>query len=259
MSLQQVQAEFMASLQHAELPLPSGCDARFAQGLAVYRNNYQSVLLDAMRSTFERTCGWVGEDAFTAAATHQCVLHPPSGWTLDDVGRGFAETLAALFAQDPEVADLAALEWAMHRAFSAADAEALDMDGFRHATDGFCADDWAGMRLRLQPALHVVAVRTDCVGLWRALAGSERPADPPVLAQAHAAIVWREDWRPVCRLVAAQEAEALRALCAGRDYGGICAQLAETLGADAAAREAGRMLSRWLHDGLLCGVHGPAP
>jgi hypothetical protein len=258
MTLQALQAGFMASLHDAGRPLPPGLDARMAPGIAVYRNNYRNALMDAMRSTFERTRGWVGDAAFDAAAAHHLVLSPPSGWTLDDAGRGFARTAAKLFAHDPEVGDLAALEWAMHRAFAAADAAVLDVAAFQRASAGFDDDDWAAMRLVAQPVLRIVAVRTDCVALWQALADGTRPATPAPLARAHAAIVWREGWHPVCRLASDEEGDALRAIRDGVDYAGVCERLAARRGAEAAALEAGRMLAGWLHAGLLSGMAGAA-
>lgn len=220
MSLQQWQADFIACLHDADVPLPRGWGAAMARGLEIHRNNYRHALMEAMRSTFERTLRWVGDASFEAAAAHHLVAHPPSGWTLDDVGAGFARTAATLFAREPEVADLAALEWAMHRVFVAADATALDLAGFRDATAGFEEDDWSGMRLLTLPGIGIVEVGTDCVALWRGLAGDARPPEPSRLARPHAAIVWREGWQPVCCLVDAGEAEpCARPLPARRSAG----------------------------------------
>lgn len=259
MSLQQLQADFIACLHDADAPLPRGWGAAMARGFEVHRNNYRHALMEAMRSTFERTLRWVGDAPFEAAAAHHLVAHPPSGWTLDDVGAGFAQTAAALFAREPEVADLAALEWAMHRAFVAADATALGLAGFRDATAGFAEDDWSGMRLMTLPGIGIVEVGTDCVALWRGLAGDARPPEPPRLARPHAAIVWREGWQPVCCLVDAGEADALRAAVAGTTFGGLCRQLAGCHGQEGAAREAGRLLAWWLEAGLLAGVERRRP
>lgn len=260
MTLQRLQAGFIACLHDQDAALPPRWDARMARGLDVYRNNYRNALMAAMRATFERTLHWVGAEAFDAAAAHHLIAHPPASWTVDDVGAGFAQTTAGLFARDPDVADLVALEWAMHRVFVAADSAVLDLAGFRQATADFAEDDWAAMRLVLQPGLEVVAARTDCVALWRALARETlledgRPADPPVLEQAHVAIVWREAWRPVCRMAPAEEGELLRSLAAGASYGALCESLADRHGAEPAVRRAGELLSRWLHAGMLVAAH----
>lgn len=259
MSLLHLQTDFIACLHDPALPPPADWDARMARGLEVYRNNYRHASMEAMRSTYERTRRWVGEDAFAAAAAHHLVAAPPSSWTLDDAGAGFAQVAAALFARDAEVGDLAALEWAMHRAFVAAEGEVLDAAAFRRATAGFAEDDWAEMRVVPQPALALVRVRTDCVALWRALASDERPPDPPLLVQPRVAVVWREGWRTTCCLVSAEEGEALRLVLAGQSYGDVCVALAGRHGPDDAALEAGRMLSWWLQAGMLAGVERALP
>ena len=215
MNLQQQQTDFLACL-HASGPLPTHHrHAALARGLAVYRNNYRQTLLTAMRSTFERSARWVGDEAFAAAAAHHLILHPPASWTLDAVGDGFAQTVAGLFARDPEVADLVALEWAMHRVFTAADSAVLDRAGFAAATASFGDADWAAMQLRFQPGVTVFASHSDCVSLWAALADDERPPDPPALDRPGAVMGWREHGQPDCRLVPAEEAQAVNHTQAG--------------------------------------------
>lgn len=254
MSLQQVQSAFMAFLHDPEAALPAGWDAAMRRGLEVHRNNYQSALLESMRDTYARTRRWVGESPFDAAAAHHLVCHPPSGWTLDDAGSGFPETLASLFTRDPEVSDLAGLEWAMHRVSIAEDASALDRERFRGGTAHFGDDDWAAMRLQPIPGLEIITVQTDCVALWRSLAGDDRPLGPPRLEAPHAAIVWREGWRPVCCLAEAWQAQALHLAVAGVPFGELCQTLAGHHGSDNAPAEAGRLLGWWIDAGMLAGA-----
>jgi len=106
------QQEFLAALLDEEAPLPAGWQVRHARGLAIYRNNYRGGLIDTLRDTYPRTEVLAGEAAFARAAAHHCITHPPSSWTLDQVGAGFSATCAELFRDDPDVAELAALEWA---------------------------------------------------------------------------------------------------------------------------------------------------
>jgi hypothetical protein len=254
MNLAQVQARFLAGILDEAAAWPAQWDARMARGLAVYRDNHRHALMEAMQSTFERTRRWVGDAAFAAAAAHHLVLHPPTGWTLDAIGDGFPATAAALFPGDPEVQDLAALEWAMHAAFTAADSACLDLATWQVATRDFSGDDWAGMRLRTVPGLTVLDVGGDCVALWRALADAgAAPVPPP--ARPACAIVWRDGWQPVCCLATGQEGEALRRIAAGSAYGALCEWLlADASTPEDAAREAGRMLAWWLQSGLLAAV-----
>lgn len=255
MNLRQLQADFLDRIVGGgSSPVGVAPGDPMERGIAIYRNNYRQALMEAMRSTFERTRRWIGGEAFAAAASHHLIRHPPSSWTLDDVGECFAQTTALLFARDPEVADLVALEWAMHRVFGAADAPLLDLPGFGAATASFGEDDWAALRLQPQPGLAVITVHTDCVALWRSLADDVRPQDPPVLDPPAVAVVWREDWRPVCCLASAEEGEALRGMIAGMRYGEVCERLADVHGPERAAQEAGRMLGWWLRSGMLAGV-----
>lgn len=264
MNLAQWQAAFVAGLRDDGDAVPATLGLSDARGFAVYRGNHRHALMAAMASTFERTRRWVGVGPFEAAAAHHLLLHPPAGWTLDDVGDGFPDTLATLFAGDAEVVELAALEWAMHRVFTAAGAPVLDLDGFRAATAAFDGDDWAALRLVPQPALRILPATTDSVALWQSLAeatGADAAGDndvaplpppPAPLAAPVAVFAWRLGWRPVCRLADADEAEALAVLAAGGSHGDACATVAARLGDDvAAATRAGAMLSRWLQDGLL--------
>jgi len=54
--------------------------------------------------------------------------------------------------------------------------------------------------------------------------------------------------------VAAAEGDTLSLLLAGASYGEACAMLVDRLGEEAAVAEAGAMLGRWLHEGMIVGV-----
>jgi len=77
-----------------------------------------------------------------------------------------------------------------------------------------------------------------------------------VLASPHQVLVWREDLRPVCRLVDDGEAALLQLARQGQSYGELCAALADRLPVEQVAAQAGALLSRWLQDGLLASVAG---
>lgn len=254
MNLAALQQEFMGHVLEEDRPLPDGWDARVAAGLAVYRNAYRARLIDALAETFPRTARWVGEEAFAQAAAHHLILHPSVGWTLDMAGQGLDETLAALFAKDPEVPELAWLEWAMHLAFTAADRPPLDAAGFAGATAAFGEDDWAGMRVAFVPTLHAREVRNDCAALWHALGAGELPSAAPVLDTPAHCIVWREALTPVFMLVPDEEGACLARMREDASFGEICAFLARSGSPDEAAAAAGAVLGRWLGRGIVANV-----
>lgn len=251
MSLAAIQQGFMACLLDTEAAVAPESNARFAQGFEIYRNAYRARLVGALSETFPRTARWVGEEAFEAAAAHHLIHNPPADWTLDTAGRGFEATLADLFGNDPEVAELAWLEWAMHLAYVAADTVPLDLAGFSAKVESFGEDDWANLRLVFVPSLAFAPVRHDCVGLWRALGDGAAPEAVTRLAEPGGCMVWREALDPVCRLASAQEGMMLETLVTGSTYGEACARFARSAGAEDAARQAGAMLARWLELGLI--------
>lgn len=257
MKLADMQGAFMAALLDEEAPPPAQWNDREQAGLAIYRNNYRSSLLDALTETYPRTLRWVGQEPFHAAGAHHLISCPPNGWSLDDAGRGFAETLTGLFPGDPEVAELAWIEWAMACAFTAADCAPFTAQDFAAATTGFNDGQWNDLRLRMAPGLALREVAHDLPPLWNALA-----ADEPSLAQAvlrplpapHYCTVWREGWRSTFILVDEDEGLALHHLATGGSYGEACALLLERMDETAALAKAGTMLGNWLALGLITGI-----
>lgn len=251
------QQRFMAQVLDETAPVPESWGARQAAGMDIYRNAYRARLVDALRDTYERTARYVGEDAFRQAAAHHLITRPPNSWTLDDAGAGFADCLLALFAQDPEVAELGWLEWAMHCAFVAADKPPLDAAGFATATALFDEHDWENMRLRFLPGTSLRPVRHDIAPLWRALQDDAESAGDVVaglLEEPLTLVVWREGLKPVFMQVDRIEGEAIALVDAGATYGEVCAMLVSRLGEEQAVARAGEMLGRWLHNGLVAEV-----
>lgn len=253
-ALARLQDAFLACLHDDDAPLPPELDATRAAGMAVYRNGYRARLLDVLADSYARTARLVGADAFHQAAAHHLIAHPPSAWMIDRAGEGFADTCAALFAHDPDVAEVAWLEWAMQNAFTAADEAPLTHAGFAIATAGFDAADWeqlvlvpvAGMALR--PVIH------DLPRLWRSLADD---ADQPVVERLEARqwlLVWREGEEAVFALLPDHEGEALNAMLQDATFGDICTRLAERLVPEEAAAAAGAALNHWLELGLIGAV-----
>lgn len=258
MSLAAAQSAFMAQVLDEDAALPDAWGARHSAGMAVYRNNYRSSLVEALRSTYERTARWVGDDAFRQAAAHHVITHPPASWTLDEAGRGFDTTCAELFTDDPEVAELAWLEWSMMDVFTSRDVPPLDGAGFGAATAEFTEQDWGAMRLSFVPGIAQRLVQHDLLALWNALGSDEFERLDTTLEAPHSCIVWREGERPVFALVDPRKAQALSAMIGGVSYEKACDILAggvtDEQGLQDAAMRAGAMLGRWLNDGLIADV-----
>ena len=249
MTLLATQRAFQAQVLAEDVPMPSGWDSRMEAGLAIYRNAYRGRLVDALRETYPRTAQWVGEDAFRQAAAHHLITQPPGDWTLDLAGHGFPETLAELFAGDPEVAELARLEWRMHCAYVGPDATALDNTGFAIATAAFAEEHWEAMVLKLVPTLTLDPISSPVAAIWQALTQGTPPPDDLALPEPAMLAVWREGLSPVFRTLDPLEGAALVRIRDRESFGTLCLRLQDAA-PDGIAR-AGAMLARWVNDGMV--------
>ncbi|MGC1303108.1 MAG: DNA-binding domain-containing protein [Caulobacteraceae bacterium] len=218
-----------------------------AAGLAVYHNAYRAQLVACLRDTFEKTWAWLGDDAFDAAARAHIEAHPPHSWTLGDYGVDFGETLAGLYPDDPEVAELAWLDWTLRRAFEGPDAEPISQDALAEV-------DWDNAVLVLLPTLRIGEVATNCALLWGAIAEEQTPPPAERLPHPGAVRVWRQGLSPQYRTIEADERRALEMVEAAAPFGEICAMLSEGLDDAQAAQRIGALLASWLQDGLVIGA-----
>lgn len=252
------QAAFMAAILDESADLPAGWGERHAAGMGVYRGNYRGALVSALEATFERTRRYVGEGPFKQAAAHHLIANPPASWTIDDAGAGFDGTCTELFGDNPEVAEIAWLEWAMQEASTAPDVEPLAAEQFAQATAGFDDERWMGLRLEFLPRANARVLDHHLTALWNALA--EDGQDLPALQrQPTGCIVWRECERPTFMAVEPGQAHAFGSMQAGASYGEVIAMLAgENADAEAvqdAAMRAGGMLGGWLNEGLIAALN----
>lgn len=221
------------------------------RGLAVYYNAYRVQLVDSLRETFEQLDAWLGSEALADAALVHVSENPPHGWTLGVYGEGFDKTLARLYPDDPEVAELAWLEWTLSMAFTGQDAAAL-------APDTLPQINWDEARLDFAPTLQMGAATTNVGALWSALSAGEVPPAAECLPAPAWLLVWRQDYSPSFRTIDQDEQRALAQMLSGATFGELCLALVERWGAEEGVSRAGKFLGQWLHDGLVTGVRDSA-
>lgn len=233
MTLAQLQRQFQAGLIAGNLEPLRSAVVRTA-GLAVHTHAARAMLVDGLADNFAKTLHWLGGEAFTELALAYAAISPSSSWTLADYGDDFPDYLRRQLPNDREVAEMAALDWALRGAFAAADPQpaawAQDADV-----------DWEGLRLKLAPGASLLAFATNADAIWAAI-----PATPiePVLAPG-LVLVWRDRLEPRFRRTADGEGELLAALAAGQRFGPAC----DGSGADSLA--IGGWLRDWLNAGLV--------
>jgi len=216
-------------------------------GLRIYQNNYRAQLAACLEDGFERVRDWIGGDAFHQAVVAHVDRVPPSSWTLDAYPRDFPVTLALLYPDDAEVAELAWLECALEEAFVARDAQAIaaqQLDGV----------DWDRAILQFTPTLDLAPLSTNATAIWAALAAEEVPPPAEMLPEAGAILVWRSDQVSRFRAIDQIEEQALLAARAGRPFADLCEAMIAMHGQERGIAKAGQLLGQWLADGLVIGI-----
>lgn len=235
MSLKSLQIDFRDYL----LDRSDAIAAQVAGDMDVYHYAYRAQLLNTLRDTFEKSWSWLGDDAFDAAGHAHIETHPPSSWTLNVYGAGFDRTLAGLYPNDPEIAELAWLEWHLRRAFDGPDAGEPDPARFAEI-------DWDAAILFPVPTLRVGPISTNCAAIWTALADDQTPPPAERLPVPGAIRVWRQGLSAKFRSIDAAEADAVKLMQDGVGFAEICSRI----GAD----EIGRMFGTWLQDGMIAAI-----
>lgn len=213
--------------------------------LGVYRHAYKATMTALLRDVFDKTWAYIGDERFDAEVATYVAQHRSTSFSLDDYGSGFPAMLAQRCCDEPDVFELAWLDWSMRRAFDGPNAEPVSTERLA----ALSPDDWDRARLSLHPTLVHRDVASNAGALWASLdAGS--PIMPVPLPGPMTLRVWRKDLQPHFRMVPFEEGAALTAIAQGRTFASLCEDLASN-GSDDAPDRAGRLLAVWLEDRLI--------
>ncbi len=137
-----------------------------AARLGVHRATTLGTLTEALADAFPVVALLVGERFFAQAAARFVPAHPPAAPRLAEYGAAFPDFLAA-FAPARGLAylpDVARLDWAVHRAYHAADRAALRAEQLA-ALDPAA---FGALRLGLHPSVQLLASRFPVDRIWQA-------------------------------------------------------------------------------------------
>jgi len=246
MSLLNLQRDMRGWLTREDEAITARLGADAGPGLRAYLNNYRAQLVACLEESFARTRDWIGGEAFEHAVIAHIARVPPSSWTLDAYPRDYPATLALLYPNDPEVAELAWLDMALGEAFVGPDSSVLDEDLTRI--------DWDRAVLRFTPTLDLAELTTNATAIWSALADDVTPPGVAMLPEAGAMIVWRHAGVSRFRAIGQVERQALLSARQGLTFAALCAAMVDAYGDDDGIVQAGQMLGQWLGDGLIAGI-----
>jgi hypothetical protein len=188
----------------------AGARQRLTQrGLQAYQANGQALAERALAAAYPVLAQLIGEESFASLARHIWTVHPPQRGDVAYWGAELAEFLAASsqLADEPFLPDVARIEWALHRAATAADCT-VDAASFALLTQH--APTQIG--LRLASGVFLCASCYPVVSMIHAHqpshpAGLDLNAVAALLAAdtAEYALVWRQGFKPqVCALTLAE-------------------------------------------------------
>lgn len=166
------QAEFAAALLDPQRPCPDGLfsanGADPASRFAVYRNNVQSSLINALADSYPVVLQLVGEEFFRAMGGIYVQNSPPLSPLMNGYGHDFAAFIEgfAPAASVPYLADVARLERLRVMAYHAADAQPVGHEQIAAAL----ADPQAlsELTVELHPSLNLLNSACAVVAIWAA-------------------------------------------------------------------------------------------
>jgi hypothetical protein len=167
-TLLDLQDEFADALLSAATPVPTSLKGaairRADRRFAVYRNNVAASLIDALGARFPVVKRLVGDEFFHAMAHAFVLREPPFSPLLIHYGETFPAFIEAFDAAKPlpYLADVARLEYALGRAYHAADVEPLSRTAFA----ALPARHVGAARVTLHPSVSIVASPFPVLSIW---------------------------------------------------------------------------------------------
>lgn len=223
-----------------------------AQRAEVYAEAYRLRLVEALAADYPALQALLGEDDFAELGRIYAEAHPSRDasirWFGRHLGRFLQDDLE--YRERPDLAELAAFEWALSEAFDAAETPAVSPEELA----ALPAARWPDLRLRFHPALRRVEFRFNTPEVWRALNRQGSPPPFEALDSPQAWIVWRSDLKLFFRSLDASEAQAFDALHQGLHFAEVCEGLCDRLPAENVAATAAGFLARWLTEGWVAAI-----
>ncbi|MDR3385619.1 MAG: DNA-binding domain-containing protein [Rudaea sp.] len=248
--LERLQNDFAAALVDARaaaaiVPALVASDARMVERIALYRGNITAAWEKALSNAYPVVRCLVGKEFFAALARAYGGSHSSTCGDLNEFGEQFS-TFVRTFEHTqslPYLFDVAALEWRVHRAHYAADADSMPRTRIATLTP----EQLLGTQFRLRPGCAWIESRYPIASLWLAHQPSATVELPNRLDHPETALVVRSRWRVTVVESNAGEIAALEQLSRGADVDGAI-DAATRLGAPF---DLTRALVRWLDLGVL--------
>jgi hypothetical protein len=227
-----------------------GRGLRASERINIYANAYFYRLLECLREEFPATLAVIGSNDFADLTRDYLLWRPPTEPSLFYAGRYLAECLChhSLAQRWPFIAELARLERATLETFHAPDAPTLTDD----AMCGIPPEQWPTTELRAHPAVEILGGEWRVSEVLRAVESGDEWGEPT--HETTTVIVWRQGTQVHYRIVEDAETDALLLLQKGAGFAAICDAIAAAASNTDPVALIGRLLARWLADGIIEGT-----
>lgn len=228
-----------------------------SRGLKVYQSNGHVLAQRALQAAYPVLVQLIGVESFDALARAYWHAEPPIYGDVAEWGADLPAFLrgSAQLEEEPYLADVAALEWALHRAASAQDD---DVDAASFAL--LASHEPPVLRLQLAPGCAVISSAWPVASIWAAHMDQSVSfeelrlrfqSDMPELA-----VVWRTAMRPQLRQIPCAEYTLLGALLSGQSFGEALDTVPKQAMTEGAAKpwDINTWLANAVQSGLLLGV-----
>lgn len=216
--------------------------------LAIYQHGYHARLCEALGHEFAGLRCLAGRqfEPLLYAYIDAC---PSQHYNIRWHGTGLADFLKQTRSDEPQLAEMAALDWAISKAFDAADEPSPGLAEL----SSIPAESWANLQLFLQNNLLWLS-ETHNVDAFRRASdkGTKRPRLRRLAHPRHF-MVWRHAMVVHYRRVASDEHAVLTAAQRGEPFAALCAILAGFHGESTALARMVTLLQTWLQAGLIRG------
>jgi uncharacterized protein (UPF0276 family) len=254
-ALFELQKDWVASVLQDTLPeeaptllslAQSGSDTAHDR-LGIYHRAYRLRLCEVLRDSFAKTSAYMGE-LFDQHASEFAVAQPPALRNLGRYGASLPAFLQQTYPDNPELAELAQLDWDLRSRFDGADAPASGLDALQPNAEGNIP--CLTMSSPLHPSVVLRNSQSNAVKLWRAIDDDTEVPEVQLDDSGAGLVVWRWDLQPHFMRLDAAQYRFMQALAEGSSIQDAAQSFADTE-VLSTPEVLGAWLQSWLSQGLL--------
>lgn len=199
------------------LPLFSAPESPMHARLAFYRGNQTAIWISALANAYPVLLKLVGTDFFEQMARAYGLNFPSQSGDLNHFGVDLATFLvdAPVNKDYPYFVDVAALEWQVHCAYYAADADVLSLPSLINGT----AENLSDARLIFHPATQLFESPTASVSIWLLHQNDHEQTRQPNLSEKNYCLITRAAWQVSVKELSEADFFALQTLRQQKNLG----------------------------------------